>query len=86
MTSVAHCTEVEVQTGLVEPWLIIVAGECEKEHGLFAFLGGKYSIPRSFMGSNSGSNSINSKMDRVTKEILSESDHLPLIYVPFFQH
>ena len=78
------CTEVEVRTGLVEPWLTIVAGDCEKEQGLFAFLGGKYTIPKRFMGSNSGRSSIASKMDKVTKEIFSKTGRLPLLYVPFF--
>ena len=62
------CTEFEVRTGLFEPWLTIVTGDCEKEHGLFAFLGGKYTIHRSFMGSKSGSNNITSKVDKVIKE------------------
>ena len=66
------CNEVEMQTGLVEQWSTIVAGDCEKEHGLLVLFVGKYTIPRQFMGNSSSSNSITSKTDKATKQILCE--------------
>ena len=48
---------------------------------------GKYTIPTSnFMGSKRGSNSVTSKMDKVTNNILSESDCEEEIVPPFFSH
>jgi hypothetical protein len=38
------CTEIEVRTGLVKPWLTIV-GDCRKEQGLFALFGRNVQFP-----------------------------------------
>ena len=75
-------------TGVVELWWsTIIAGDGEKKHGLFVLFLGKYTNPLQFTRNSSGSYSITSKTDKVTKQMLSESDRLPLTLIyPIFPH